>query len=128
MSIVQNQRTGAFHVTGTMVAAYGDDAIKFNVNITTATGKQYDAEDEDFAAQFAEYEVYVDDDGVVYVDAINEALQYIELEILLPEGETELVPGVYPVSGEGIRPSVVEGDYNGGIIGSFAANLVYNEE
>lgn len=131
LNVTYNEDTNVAHVTGWMIAINennSEDVVQFNLDITTASGKQYDAEDEDFAVQFAEYEVYVDNDGVVYVDAINEALQYIELEILLPEGETDLVPGVYPVSGEGIRPSVVEGDYVNGISGSFAANLIYNEE
>jgi len=131
LSVAYDEETTVAQVTGWIIAAYGEDAVKFNVEITTAaqpTGKQYDEEEADFAAEFAEYTVYedyIEQYGEVLIEALNDSLQYLLLDVVLPEGATELVPGIYPVSGEGVRPSVWEGDYSDGTLySSYAMQLV----
>ena len=89
----------------------------------------YDAIDADFVADFNEYYIYStytgdDNFSYIYLYGLNDNLQYIDFAFVLPEGATELTPGVYPVSNSGAHQTVFNGGYDGGIYGSFAAQLV----
>ena len=133
-SVAYDETTTVATVDGWMVAVSetNGEVVQFNIYLTTAaqpTGKQYDAEDTDFIVDFAEYEIYdayLADYGVLFIDAFNENNEAIELEVWLPEGATELVPGIYPVAAEGNLQTVTEGAYDGGLYGSFA--YILNDE
>ena len=134
-----SEAAGVAFVTGWMIAAYEDDAILFNLNVTASlpTVKIYDTENEDFIAEYAEYTIYDDyvEDGGIIVEATNEDLQHIGLQFALPEGATGLVPGVYPIVNNEISddPCVFGGKYveylsgNASLYYSYALQLVEKE-
>lgn len=97
---------GVCAITGTMVCVNGSDEMHVTLNVSSTaydpTHLQYDAEDEDFIVNIAEYETdaeYAEQYGLIYVyadDAEQSAIVY--LGIFGELGNTELQPGTYTVS------------------------------
>ncbi len=86
--------------------------------------------DEDLNQTFAIYDVddtYLEQYGSVYVEAINEDLYYIVLDIMLPEGATELAAGEYDINYTYGYQTVYSGYYSilyGEVVPSLAASLI----
>ena len=90
----------------------------------------YDAKHDFTDVHYSSYDIndkYLAEYGVLFVSAQNEKNQYVSLEMWLPTGATELVPGVYEVSVSEQVPSTItatELDLSTGkIYGSFAGIL-----
>ncbi|MBR4264085.1 MAG: hypothetical protein IKQ48_05875 [Paludibacteraceae bacterium] len=90
----------------------------------------YDAKHDFTDVHYSSYDInddYLADYGVLFVSAQNEKNQYVSLEMWLPDGATELVPGVYEVNVSEQVPSTItatELDLSTGkIYGSFAGIL-----
>jgi hypothetical protein len=122
-------------ITGTLKGQNYDDAsdvIEFTLNLTATVeeyeeqGNQYDAQDEPFKKMFPQYNIddqYVAQYSVFVVDAQNEDNSYISLEINVPEGTTQLQPGVYPIASTKEPNTVNAGSVDQYIYGSFAGFL-----
>lgn len=125
------------NITGTLLGQNDDDAsdvVEFTVNLvlqvvnerTEGGGNQYDAQDEPFKKMFPQYNIddqYVAQYNVFVVDAQNEDNSYISLEINVPEGTTQLQPGVYPIASTEEPNTVNAGSVDQYIYGSFAGFL-----
>lgn len=94
------------HIIGTMFCINTLDPNNrplFNIDATTAMSSPFfDDETEDFAADFATYEIndqMAEDLGSVLVEAYNtESGEFVALQIMLAKGEKHLTAGVYPIS------------------------------
>ena len=106
------------------------EAAVFEFEVEGSTqGNEYDAE-EDFIVDFNGYEVddrYIAQGyNVLFIYAETENNQYVNLELWLPEGASELVAGEYEVSAEEGAPMTVttcELSSDGYLYGSFAATF-----
>ena len=126
-------------ISGTFIGQNEDDEedlIEFTLSLAGAIaeeqGKQYDEEDADFTHNFASYTIddeYLAAYGSVYVIAEEGTDYQLILDVTLPEGATELMPGVYPVADEYDNQTVYAGFYDetNGFIPSYAATLVEQE-
>lgn len=108
------------------------DVPEFSFNFTAdveeyVEDNEYDAE-EDFAVDFESYEIddeYLEEYGVLFVWAENADNEFVNLELWLPEGATELVAGEYAVSAEEGEPQTIFACILDGnsIYGSFAGSF-----
>lgn len=108
------------------------DVIEFTLNLTATIedyeqgGDEYDAQDEDFNINFAEYTVddqYLAEYKVLIVEAQDADNNYISLEFHVAEGATEIAAGVYAIDGTYAEGTVAAGSINQKIYGSFAGSL-----
>jgi len=118
-------------------AADKDDVIKFNfdfdaeiIDKSSSSDDDYKyEEDADYERNFAGYtvdETYLEQYGSVYIEAQDEENYYIILDMTLPDGATEIVPGVYPINNTYGPQTVYSGIFSAtnGIVPSVAATLV----
>ena len=123
-------------ITGTLKGQnYYDssDVIEFTLNLTatieesgSGEGSEYDADDEDFNINFAEYTVddqYLAEYKVLIVEAQDADSNYISLEFNVAEGATEIAAGVYAIDETYAEGTVTAGSINQYIYGSFAGSL-----
>lgn len=107
-------------LTGTFIGFDGTETVQFNLNIKASIAEPEDTahpgdQEEDYIHNFAEYEIddtNLADWGSLYVEALDEELNYIILDITLPEGAEELVAGEYPFSDEYDEQTVYAGFYS----------------
>jgi hypothetical protein len=108
------------------------DVIEFTLNLTATIedyeqgGDEYDAQDEDFNINFAEYTVddqYLAEYKVLIVEAQDADSNYISLEFHVAEGATEIAAGVYAIDETYAEGTVAAGSINQKIYGSFAGSL-----
>lgn len=124
-------------ITGTFIGFDGTETVQFNLSLKATATEAEDTEhpgdqEVDFIHNFAEYEVddsNLEDWGSLYVQAMDDDLNYIILDITLPAGAQDLVAGEYPILGSYDEQSVYAGKFNStyGYIPSFAAILVEEE-
>jgi len=101
---------------------------EFEVEASGDGCTQYDAK-EDFVVNFAEFEAddsnIADGNNVILVWAENENSEFINLQIWLPEGATELIAGEYPISATQGEPQTVCAGYLSGntLGGSYAGSF-----
>lgn len=94
------------HITGTMFCistTNPNDRPLFTIDVHTAMDTPFFEDDtEDFAANFATYDVndlMAEDEGTVLIEAHNETDgAFVALQIILQEGTTKLTAGSYPFS------------------------------
>ncbi len=108
------------------------DVIEFTLNLTATVeeyepgGDEYDAQDEDFNINFAEYTVddqYLTEYKVLIVEAQDADSNYISLEFHVAEGATEIAAGVYAIDETYAEGTVAAGSIDQNIYGSFAGSL-----
>jgi hypothetical protein len=123
-------------INGTLLGQNEDDeedVIEFTLILNLAVvdrtdaGEQYDAEDKDFAVDFASYKVedkYLAQYGVLFIEAQNENKELVVIELWVPNGAGALVAGEYPVDAkEMVAGTVTACSVSQYINGSYAGSL-----
>ncbi len=141
-SIVVAANEDTYTATGTMLVANAKDPtdqVLYTLNLTATEVEVPQAGDDsmypketetDFNQAFASYDIddsYLEKYGSVYIEALNEDMYYIVLDITLPENATGLVAGEYTISDTYDYQTVYPGYYSslyGEVVPSLAAYLV----
>ncbi len=145
LTVVYNENDSTFSLTGTGLMQNEDneaDAPFYTFNVSgkladqgsTPEAIEYDEQSSDFAVNFNEYTEYDENlaqYGVVVIEAEDDDLNYVALYLVANAGDTELMPGEYPVTSSWEDDSwaastTIAGTYDAtqGLYPSYAAILI----
>jgi hypothetical protein len=148
LTVVYNENDSTFSLTGTGLMQNEDDEADVPFYTFNISGKladqgstpeaiEYDEQSSDFVVNFNEYTEYDENlaqYGVVVIEAEDDDLNYVVLYLVANAGDTELMPGDYPVTSSWEDDSwaastTIAGTYDAtqGLYPSYAAILIQQQ-